>query len=192
MIEDLLKRPPLRRLLFILCNIAAALFVVFVCILPFKELLASRDGEIREQRETLARLKAIAAREADIQSTAKEATSGAGEFVTGKNDGIISADLQTRLKGMVEAAGAKLRSVRSLQPRTEGQTRYIGSHIEIFGPIAAIHRAIHTIEGAKPYLFVTAGMIKLAPPMGQIGTAQAPLVEAQLDVFGAMRIEARE
>jgi hypothetical protein len=56
---------------------------------------------------------------------------------------------------MVESAGAKLRSVRALQPRTDGQMRYTGSHVEPFGPIAAVHQAVHAIESAKPYPFVT-------------------------------------
>jgi general secretion pathway protein M len=127
-----------------------------------------------------------------VPSGDKAATLGEGEFLTGKTDGAIGADLQGRLKGMVEAAGAKLRSVRNLQPRTDAQMRYIGSRIELFGPIAAIHRAIHAIESAKPYLFVTGGTIRLAQSIGQVGVPQAPLIEAQLHVYGAVRVEVRK
>ena len=108
------------------------------------------------------------------------------------NEGVIGADLQTRLKGMVETAGAKLRSVRTLPAETHEQTKYIGSRIELYGPLAAIHRAIYAVETAKPYLFVRSVAIKLAPPIGQVGIPQEPLLEAQLDIFGAVRIEARE
>jgi hypothetical protein len=93
---------------------------------------------------------------------------------------------------MVEAAGGKLRSIRTLQAQTDEQTKYIGSRIELFGPLQAIHRAIHAIESAKPYLFVRGAVIKPSPPMGQIGIPQEPVIEAQLDVFGARRVEAGE
>jgi hypothetical protein len=93
---------------------------------------------------------------------------------------------------MVEGVGAKLRSVRNLPPRAETQMRYIGTHVEVLGSMAAIHRAIHAIESAKPYLFVTSTTIRLAPAVAQAGAPQEPLLEVQLDVFGAMRTEARE
>jgi len=178
--------------IFIAGNFAVGLLVTFACILPVRDLLANRDEEIAQQRMMLARFKAVAAREAAVQSAAKETAADQGEFLVGKNDGVISADLQTRLKGMVEAAGAKLRSVRNLPSQTDAQARYIGSRIELFGPLAAVHRSIHAIESAKPYLFVKVAAIKLAPPIGQVGVPQEPLIEAQLDIFGALRIEGRE
>jgi len=185
------QTPALRRVLFLLANLTAGLAVILICVAPVRNLLAERDREILQQRTTLARLQAVVAREAGMPA-AKETALGEGEFLAGKADGIISADLQTRLKAMVEGGGAKLRSVRNLQPKADAQLRYIGSHIEVLGSMAAIHRAIHAIASAKPYLFVTSATIRLAPPMGQVGAPREPLLEVQFDVFGAMRTEARE
>jgi hypothetical protein len=189
MIPLWLQAPLARRILFLLGNLAVGMIVLTACILPISDLLADRELEIRHQQIVLARLQAVAARAAPVKAQGEGVPLGEGEFLKGKADGVISADLQTRLKGMVEAAGAKLRSVRILQPRTDGQIRYIGSHVEAFGSIVVIHRAIHAIESAKPYLLVTGGTIRLAPPAGQAG--QEPVLEVQLDVFGAMHIEAR-
>jgi hypothetical protein len=187
-----LQAVPLRRLLFVLGNLAAGLAIVLACVVPVSELFEDRDREILRQRTVLARLQAAASREPSVRSQAKQTALGEGEFLAGKTDGAIGADLQTRLKVMVEAAGARLRSVRALQPRTDAQLRYIGAHIELFGPIAAVHRAIHAIESARPYLFVVGGTIRLAPPISPVSMPREPLVEAQLDVFGAVRIEVRE
>ena len=184
--------PWLRRLLFLGGNLAIGLVVTFACILPVRELLADRDQEIIEQRMMLARFRAVAAQETVVEAAAKDAASDQGEFLLGKNEGVIGADLQTRLKGMVETAGAKLRSVRTLPAETHGQTKYMGSRIEVYGPLAAIHRTIYAIESAKPYLFVRSAAIRPAPPIGQVGIPLEPLLEAQLDIFGAVRIEARE
>lgn len=186
------QSPWLRRLTFLSGNLAFGLVITAVCILPVRDFFSDRDREIIQQRMTLSRLRAIGAQEASVQSAAKRATAEQGEFLAGKNEGVVNADLQTRLKGMVEAAGAKLRSVRILQPQTYEQTRYIGSRIELYGPLRAIHRAIYAIESARPYLFIRGAMIRPSPPIGQIGIAQEPIIEAQLDIFGATRIEARD
>jgi hypothetical protein len=191
MMQPLFHAPLLRRSLFLLGNLAPGLVIVLAVVVPVKELLAERDREILQQRAILSRLQAVAAREVSTPAVHK-AGAGADEYLTGKTDGIIAAELQTRLKGMVETSGGRLRSVRSLQPRTDAQTKYIGSHIEMVGAIAAIHRAVQAIESAKPYLFVTGGTIRLAAPTGQVGAPQEPVIEAQLDVFGAVRIEAGE
>jgi general secretion pathway protein M len=191
MIPPSLQAPLARRLLFVVGNLAVGVAITFGIVVPVSELFGDRDREILHTRAAIARLRAVAVRE--VQPTAKKIDVGDGEFLTGKTDGVIGAELQARLQGIAGAAGAKVRSIRSLQPKTDGQTRYVGSHIDMLGPIAAIHRAIHAIEIAKPYLFVTSGVIRLAPTVGgQAGTPQAPLIEAQLEIFGVMRIEARE
>ena len=52
----------------------------------------------------------------------------------------------------------------------------------------AIQRAIHAVEAAKPHLFVTGAVLK--PVLSTGKPAEEPIVEAQLDIFGATRIEA--
>jgi hypothetical protein len=182
------QRPLVRRLAFLAGNGIVCLAILFGCIVPLGSLLDDRDREIAHQRAALARLKAVAARE--VQPAGKGTPIEDGEFLTGKTDGAIAAELQARLKGIAQAAGAKVRSIRSLQPKADGRSRHVGAHIEILGPIAAIHRAIHAIETAKPYLFVTGGTIRLVPPAGSAGKPHEPLIEAQLDIFGVMRMEA--
>jgi hypothetical protein len=177
----------MRRLAFLAGNGVIGLAIALGCIVPLGELIAERDREIAHKRAALARLKAVAAHPPTAGKTPIED----GEFLPGKTDGAIGAELQGRLKAIAQAAGAKVRSIRSLQPKVDGRSRYVGSHIEVFGSIVAIHRAIHAVESAKPYLFVTSGTIRLAPPVGPAGTPREPLIEAQLDIFGVMRTEAR-
>jgi len=186
------QQPWLRRLAFIAGNLAAGVVITLACILPIRDFFADRDQEIMQQRLTLSRFRAVAGQETAVHAAAGQADADRGEFLLGKSEGVINADLQTRLKGMAEAAGVKLRSVRGLPAQTEEQTKFIGSRIEVYGPLAAVHRAIHAIESAKPYLFVRGAAIRPSPPIGQIGVPREPLIEAQLDVFGAVRIEAAD
>ncbi len=189
MIEAWLEIRWLRSLLFASANLAAASAVALLVVMPIYGGFADRDEQIAVQRVTLARLQAIAAQESAVQTASKtHSAADAGAFLPGKNEGVINADLQTRLKGTIEQAGARQRSVRVLPGQTVDQVRYIGSRIEIYGSLPAIQRAIHAVEAAKPHLFVTGAVLK--PVLSTGKPAEEPIVEAQLDIFGATRIEA--
>jgi len=192
MIQNWQDHASLRRTVFLVVNLLAGFAVVVCVVIPVRDLFADRDARIAEQRATLARLQAIVAQEPTIQLTASQATVDHGEFLSGQNEGVINADLQTRLKGMAESASAHVRSIRNLPPRTTDQVRYIGSHIEFFGSIQALQRAIYTIESAKPYLFVTNATIRPSQVPVRPDIPQEPVVEAQLDVFGATQIAGRD
>ena len=177
-----------RRLVFLGVNLASGLIIATAIVMPIHDVLAGRDRLIAEQRTTLGRLRGIAAQETAVQTAARQFPADIGEYLAGKTEGVINADLQTRLKAMVEAAGARLRSVRILPPQTNDKVRYVGSRIEIYGPLPAIQRAVHVMETSKPYLFVKGAVIKPAPPAGKQDSPREPIIEAQPDIFGATRV----
>jgi hypothetical protein len=181
----------LRSLLFVSGNLAAAAGLALLVVVPVYDGFAARDEQIAAQRVTLARLRAVAAQESAVQTASKaHPAAEAGDFLPGKNEGVVNADLQTRLKSTIEQAGARQRSVRVLPGQTIDQVRYVGSRIEIYGSLPAIHRAIHAVEAGRPHLFVASAVLKSAPPTGKPGAPEEPIIEAQLEVFGATRIEA--
>lgn len=183
-----------RRTLFVLGNLVACAVVVIGLVVPIRTFFVDRDDRIVGQLKVLARLSAIAAEAANVQSIVSDASAQmqGAEFLTGANESIISADLQTRLKALTEAAGARLRAVQALPIKIGDQIRYSGSRIEIFGPLQSMHRAIYAIESAKPYLFITGAAIKTMPVIGGQGTAQEPIIQAQFDIFGAIQVSGRE
>jgi general secretion pathway protein M len=191
------ERPWLRRSAFIGGNVAAALAVVGFLVLPVQAFFAERDGKIATQRTLLARFAAVAGQQGRVEAAAHEADAQAenGEFLVGTNEGVIVADLQTRLKTIAEAGGARLRSVQSLPPKTRDEVRYVGARLDISGPLAAIQRTLHAVEAGTPYLFVDAAVVRVAPPTNAVAlpnaTAQEPVIDAQLDVFGAVQLKGR-
>jgi hypothetical protein len=191
MIETWRESRWLRGLMFVSGNLAAAAGLALLVIVPVYDGYAARDEQIAAHRATLARFRAVAAQETAIQAASKaNSAAEAGDFLPGKNEGVVNADLQTRLKSTIEQAGARQRSVRVLPGQTIDQVRYIGSRIEIYGSLPAIHRAIHAVEAAKPHLFIASAVLKAASPTGKPGAPEEPIIEAQLEVFGATRIEA--
>lgn len=186
--------PLFRRLLFGFGNLALCLLVLTCVVMPTRAFFADRNGHIADQRKLLARLAAIAGQEASVRSLAADTSAQmqSGEFLAGPNDNVINADLQTRLKAIIQAAGAQSRAVQSLPPKTEDQIRYSGSRIEISGPIQSVHRAIYAIENAKPYLFIGAAVIKTSPTSGRPAAPEEPVIQAQLDIYGAIQIKGRD
>jgi general secretion pathway protein M len=190
------ERPWLRRLAFVDGNFAVALMIVAFLVMPVQAFFAERRAQIADQRALLARFAAIAAQQPRAQAAAQEAEAQVGEFLVGTNEGVIVADLQTRLKAMAEAAGARLRSVQSLPPKTRDEVRYVGARLDVFGPLAAIQRTLHAVESGNPYLFVDAAVVRAAPSVNPAAlanaAAQEPVIDAQLDIFGPVHLKGRE
>ena len=125
-----------RRALFVFGNLALCAVIVGALVMPTYAFFADRDNRISDKRKVLARLSAIAAQAASVQSIASDTSAQmrGGEFLIGPNENVISADHQTRLKAITEASGARSRAVQALAVKTDDQVRYGGSRIEIFGP----------------------------------------------------------
>jgi hypothetical protein len=183
-----------RRALFVAVNVTFLAVVLLFIALPMHTFFVERDDRIGDKHKVLARLSAIASEEPKLQSVLGDTAAQlrGGEFLTGANDNVISADLQTRLKAMTEAAGARSRAVQALPWRTIDQVRYVGSRIEIFGPLQSVQRVVHAIEDAKPYLFVNGAVIRSQLAPGGQGTSEEPVIQAHLEVFGAVQVQGRE
>jgi general secretion pathway protein M len=192
------ERPGFRRAAFVVGNCAVVLMIAAFVVMPVQGFFAERRAQIADQRMLLARFAAIAAQQPRIQAAAQEADAQVeqGEFLVGTNEGVIVADLQTRLKTMAEAAGTRLRSVQSLPPKTREEVRYVGARLDVYGPLAAIQRTLYAVESAQPYLFVDAAAVRAAPSVNPAAlansTAQEPVIDAQLDVFAPVHVKGRE
>jgi hypothetical protein len=182
--------PWLRWAAFLGLNLAVFFAISILVAHPIYTLFAERDEEIAMQSETLARMNAIVIRKSDVDAIARQvdAESDLGEFLAAANEGAANAALQARLKTMVEAAGARVRSVQGLPAKSNGQIRYIGARIDLYGALGAVHKAIYAVESGKPYLFISNASIRLSTSVNAQAMTE-PEIAAQLDVFGAIRME---
>lgn len=185
----------LRRAIFVAVNLVSGLIVWMLVILPMRNLIVDRDTRIAEQRQTLARLSALAAQAQTVEGllSQSEAVKDRVEFLRGTNPGVIAADLQTKLTSMVQAAGGRVRSIRTLPAKTDDQIRFIGAQVELSGPIRAITQMVYSVENATPYLFIAGAAVKPSLQQGvQAGLATGttdPVLDAQLDIVGALQPE---
>jgi general secretion pathway protein M len=179
----------LRKLLFAALNGVAGLAIYTVFIAPILDFLASRESYIADQQALLARFSSVAAEESKVQAISGEIGTQLkrGEFLAGPNEGVISAELQNRLKGMAESTGARLRSIQALPAETKDKIRYLGARLEIFGQLQAIQRTIYTMESGTPYLFVTAAIVRPSTPITSQSMSQELTIDARLDIYGAVQ-----
>jgi len=179
-----------RRFSFLACNVAL-LVLALIVVSPIYGLISGREVEIEDKRETLARLQSIVALEKDTKDAVlqPEAQADQGEFLSGANEGVIGADLQTRLKGIAERNGTRIRSMQGISAKIEDPLRFIRVQMTIYGTLQRIQNTISEIEKAKPFLFVAAANLKLAMSTGNV--AEEPQIDARLEVAGAIPIDRR-
>jgi general secretion pathway protein M len=179
-----------RRIVFLAVNLLAVAIIASI-ILSMVDVIVVLDDQIAEQQTVLRQLKGVAAQEKHVQTLAEavEKDFQGVEFLHGANDGVVSADLQTRLKELTESTGARVRSLQTLPPRTLGGAHYISTRIEIYGSVQSVRGAVYAIESGRPYLFISGAVLKSSGVSGRSNGAQEPVIQAQLDILGAIYID---
>jgi type II secretory pathway component PulJ len=178
------------RIVFLAVNLLAIVIIASIVLL-IADVIVAVDDQIAEKQTVVRRLKGIAAQEKHVQALAQaiEKDFQGSEFLHGANDGVASADLQTRLKEFTESAGARVRSLQTLPPRTLGGAHYISARIEIYGSLQSVRSAVYAIESGRPYLFISGAVLKLSGVPGRSNGAQEPIIQAQLDILGTIYID---
>jgi len=172
--------------MFVGINAGALALIFFLVVQPLVSLFSDQGDRLSRARSTLSKYRAIANREETVRAAANrtDEVASSAAFLQGASEGAASASLQARLKAIADQAGARVQSVRALEPATEGGIRYLKAHVELVGSVAAIYATLRAIEGREPYLFVGQALLRMQA--GQPGTSptQEPSIEAQLDVYG--------
>ena len=116
------RRLLLRRCVFIGVNIGLARSHLFSGIQPLVSFFSDQADRLSQARATLSKYRAIADREETVRAAAARADEAAtsAAFLQGASEGAASANLQARLKAIADQAGARVQSVRALEPANEG------------------------------------------------------------------------
>lgn len=178
--------PAGRRAGFIGVNLLALLIAYLIFMEPFRRMIADGAEAIAERRQTLARYEAVAAHEAQIQAYAQQVAdiNGRGELFDGDSDGVISANLQARLKTVAEETQVTVRSIQMLPERALQGVTLVGARLDVVGSYENIHALARALEGEPPLLIITAASIRGQAMLWGAAPQQNEELEAQFDVFG--------
>jgi len=149
-----------RRLAALGLLVAVAVAGGLTAIAAVSSVQAARDA-VRDQRETLGRLKAVLALRPMMEKSAQAtlAASDRPEFLTGASDAVIQADLQTWLDGVARQNGVRVMSVGNAPALQQGGMRFAGLRADISGPNEGIQGTVFAIEAARPYLIIRQAQI---------------------------------
>lgn len=158
---------------------------------PIMRRYGDNDRAIADGVRLLAGFRSVIlqSRQAGVETSAGDLDRYRGDFLTGPEDAIIIADLQTRLSALITARNAELSSARALPAKTRDGLEYLGLGLQIRAEMKSIQDVLHAIETMTPLLFVERADLRLDERGTSAGRARnaesvAPMV-LEVAVYGA-------
>ncbi|MGH7001949.1 MAG: type II secretion system protein GspM [Stellaceae bacterium] len=129
----------------------------------------------------------LAPRRAALAALSQRQASTAG-FLQGTNDALVAAQIQNRLKAIVEAAHGELKSTQVLPVQEEGRYRRVTIRGQMVLRLPAAQRVFYDIETASPLLFLDNLNIRMgAAERRRDHGAQATSLDVRFDIYGYVR-----
>lgn len=162
--------------------------------------IAYHDGEARIERgkELLERYEALAQRRSLLAgrlSEQQERAASATGFLQGPTDAVAAAQLQDRVKVVVEAVGGELRSTQILPAeQLEDGTgiRRTALRVQFTATVDGLQATLYELEAGQPYLIISDIAVRQEAARRQSGDAGAqrpPVLDVSLELFGYVRGE---
>jgi len=148
---------PYRRALAVALLLAVAAVIATGIVLPAIAQFEALAGSVAESEAALQRFTAVGSRLPRLEAedaALKRAFATQGGFLRATNDSLIAAELQDRIKRVVEQNGAQLRSTQILPAREENGFRKVTARVDIVGNSDAIERIWYAMETGAPFLFI--------------------------------------
>lgn len=182
--------PRLSRLL------ALALLLVVIAV-PYLGVVRPYLEALREGRETLAdtaalrdRYVALAAAGAGVDGWAerlRDEGEGEAAYLQGASEALVSADLQNRVKTVLQANGGVLNSTQILDTTSEEGFRRLAVRVRMSGGSEALYKVFHALETERPFLFVDNVDINARTVRTREGQGETVELMVTFDLFGYMR-----
>ena len=154
-------------------------------------------GVLEQHQELLARLDRTAATLEPVQqliAKIQQDRSVTAQYLPQSTPALAAAELQQRLKTMVEAAGGTLQSIQALPPGEESDAVKVTISAVMNGDTNSLQKVLYSLESQTPLLFVdnlevSARMIRPRLPNGRYATYTRMQLNTQFEVSGYLRKE---
>jgi general secretion pathway protein M len=160
--------------------------------------IAYREGEasIEQVKELLQRYEALAEQRsllADRLAKQQERAGSAAGYLTGPSDALAAAQLQDRVKSVVEAAGGELRSTQILPAEPlEGDLgfRRTTLRVNFVVTIEGLQATLYELETGQPYLIIDDATVRQERVRRRRNEPEKePVLDVSLELFGYLREE---
>lgn len=152
--------------------------------------------ELLEQQQTrLQQLNRIAASREPIQQLIAKIGQDQGmaaQYLPQSAPALAAAELQQRIRSVVESAGGTLRSTQALPPVEEGNTVKVTISVTLTGDTGNLEKILYDLEAQTPLLFVdnlevSARENRQRLPGGRMATYTRIQLSVQFEVSGYLR-----
>ena len=148
-----------------------------------------------QQQNRLEQLKRIADSREPIQQlimSINQDRNAVVQYLPQATPSVAGAELQQRVKAVVEAAGGTLRSTQALPPVDEGSMTKVTVSMNLIGDTEVLQKILHELEAQTPVLLVdnldvTARENRPRLTNGQIANYSRIQLSVQLEVSGYLR-----
>ena len=161
-------------------------------------LSAYRDGEARieQAKELLQRYEALGQQRSlltDRLAEQQERAASAAGYLQGPSDALAAAQLQDRVKSVVETAGGQLRSTQILpaeQLEAELGVRRTRLRVHFVVTIEGLEESLYELETGQPYLVIDDVTVRQERVRRRRSEPRAqPMLDVSLQLFGYLREE---
>lgn len=154
---------------------------------------------LEQQQQRLGQLERMAASREPLQQLIVKIQQDRGvtaQYLPQSAPALAAADLQQRVKMVVEAAGGALQSTQALPPVEEGGAVKVAVSATMTGDTGALRKVLYELESQTPLLFVdnlevTARETRPRLPTGRLADYSRMQLSVQLEVSGYLRKEGR-
>ncbi|PIE82800.1 MAG: hypothetical protein CSA09_05155 [Candidatus Contendobacter odensis] len=157
------------------------------------------QSRIEQLQYRLQRLKRMAAMRPELETSIQKIVEDqqvAAQFLQGSSPALAAADLQQRIKELVETAGGEVLSAQALPEKEEGQAIRITVGVTVRGDVAVLEKTLYHLESQMPLLFVSNLQVttrKFRPrlPNGRAAPYTRTRLNSRFDISGYLPKEGR-
>ena len=161
---------------------------------PYLDSLSAAQADVARAQNLVARYARLAAEKGALQAqvAALRADRGRGQGTfPGDNAQLVAANMQDRVKRLVESSSAVLRSTQVLPTRDESGFRQVSIRVTMETEIEGVQKIFHALESANPYLFLNNVDIRSRVIRSvRQSTDKAMSLNVTFDIYGYMRVPA--
>ena len=124
---------------------------------PVVDSYRTTDDQLRETAEHLARYETMSKAYPKLRTQMDKLTrqhAASGIYLAGGTDALAAAELQEDVNSTIERSGGKKRSIQILPVAKDGDFRKVTVRVQMTATLAAFARILHSLESAKPFLFI--------------------------------------
>jgi general secretion pathway protein M len=183
---------PRSRFLAVALLLTTLLSVWALVLEPVIAAVGDSEQELEDAQERLLRLQRVAgakpALERQIEALRQQAASGRFAF-RGANAQLAAAEVQDRVKRLVESNGAMLKSTQVLAGREEKGFRRVALRVTMEGDIDAVQKIFYALETVTPFMFLDNVEIRSrGSQVALAGGRRAAELTIAYDVYGFQRL----